>query len=85
VKGRSPARSRTGSAGWWPPKGTLFLDEIGGLPPMKEIEANDFNLNVSRYISTAEADAPIDLAETHRKLEEMVDRSARRRRSTTSF
>jgi hypothetical protein len=30
---------------------------------MKEIEANDFNLNISRYISTAEAE--IDLAATH--------------------
>ena len=35
---------------------------------MKEIEANDFNLNISRYISTAEAAAEIvDLAETHLK------------------
>jgi type I restriction enzyme M protein len=40
---------------------------------MKEIEANDFNLNISRYISTAEADAEIDLAATHRKLEQIED------------
>jgi type I restriction enzyme M protein len=40
---------------------------------MKEIEANDFNLNISRYISTAEAEAEIDLAATHRKLEEIED------------
>lgn len=34
----------------------------------KEIEANDFNLNISRYISTAEAEAEIYLAATHAEL-----------------
>ena len=35
---------------------------------MAEIEKNDFNLNISRYISTAVADAEIDLAVTHQQL-----------------
>ncbi len=35
---------------------------------MKEIEANDFNLNISRYVSTAEAEDEVDLAATHREL-----------------
>jgi type I restriction enzyme M protein len=35
---------------------------------MAEIEKNDFNLNISRYISTAVADAEIDLAATHQQL-----------------
>lgn len=35
---------------------------------MKEIEANDFNLNISRYVSTAEAEEEIDLASTHAEL-----------------
>jgi type I restriction enzyme M protein len=35
---------------------------------MKEIEANEFNLNISRYVSTAEAEKEIDLAATHREL-----------------
>ena len=35
---------------------------------MKEIEANDFNLNISRYVSTAEAEEEIDLAATHAEL-----------------
>ena len=35
---------------------------------MKEIADNDFNLNISRYVSTAEAEAEIDLAKTHRDL-----------------
>ena len=36
--------------------------------PMAEIEQNDFNLNISRYVSTAEAEAEIDLAATHAEL-----------------
>jgi type I restriction enzyme M protein len=35
---------------------------------MKEIEANDFNLNISRYVNTAQAEAAIDLTATHAKL-----------------
>jgi type I restriction enzyme M protein len=35
---------------------------------MKEIEANEFNLNISRYVSTAEAEEEIDLASTHAEL-----------------
>ncbi len=35
---------------------------------MKEIEANDFNLNISRYVSTAEAEEEVDLASTHAEL-----------------
>ena len=35
---------------------------------MAEIEKNDFNLNISRYVSTAEAEPEIDLAAVHRDL-----------------
>ena len=35
---------------------------------MKEIEANDFNLNISRYVSNAEDEVQIDLRKTHAKL-----------------
>lgn len=35
---------------------------------MAEIEKNDFNLNISRYISTAVGEAEIDLEKTHREL-----------------
>ena len=38
---------------------------------MKEIEANDFNLNISRYVSTAKDEVEIDLAATHAKLVEI--------------
>jgi len=35
---------------------------------MAEIEKNDFNLNISRYISTAESEPEIDLETTHSEL-----------------
>ncbi len=38
---------------------------------MEEIAANDYNLNISRYISTAIAETEIDLAATHAELVEI--------------
>ena len=38
---------------------------------MAEIEKNDFNLNISRYISTAVGEAEIDLDANHIKLMEI--------------
>jgi type I restriction enzyme M protein len=35
---------------------------------MKEIKKNDFNLNISRYISTAVAEEEIILKDTHKEL-----------------
>jgi len=35
---------------------------------MDEIEANDFNLNISRYVSTAKQEVAIDLSATHKEL-----------------
>ncbi|MEQ9587971.1 MAG: N-6 DNA methylase, partial [Parvibaculaceae bacterium] len=35
---------------------------------MDEIVSNDYNLNISRYVSTAIAEPVIDLAATHRDL-----------------
>jgi type I restriction enzyme M protein len=35
---------------------------------MTEIEQNDFNLNISRYVSTAEGEEEIDLTATHGEL-----------------
>lgn len=44
--------------------------------PLREIADNDFNLNISRYISTAEPEADVDLAAVHRDLEELDARIA---------
>lgn len=35
---------------------------------MEEIEENDYNLNISRYVSTAEPEPEIDLRATHAEL-----------------
>ena len=35
---------------------------------MEEIEKNGFNLNISRYVSTAQVEERIDLKDTHSKL-----------------
>lgn len=43
---------------------------------MAEIEKEGYNLNISRYISTAVPEPEIDLAETHRQLVE-IDQSVR--------
>ncbi|MBM4310830.1 MAG: type I restriction-modification system subunit M [Deltaproteobacteria bacterium] len=38
---------------------------------MAEIEENDYNLNISRYVSTAEPEPQIDLSATHKQLVEI--------------
>ena len=38
---------------------------------MDEIEANDFNLNISRYVSTAKEEVAIDLSATNKELEKI--------------
>lgn len=38
---------------------------------MDEIEDNDFNLNISRYVSTAKPEVEIDLSATHTDLVEL--------------
>ena len=38
---------------------------------MGEIEKNDFNLNISRYVSTAKPEKQIDLAVVHQSLTEI--------------
>ena len=35
---------------------------------MEEIKKNDYNLNISRYVSTADDEEPIDLGEVNEKL-----------------
>ena len=38
---------------------------------LEEIEKNEWNLNIARYVQTAEEEAPIDVAEEVRKLKEL--------------
>ena len=43
---------------------------------LEEIEKNDYNLNISRYVSTAEAEQDIDLAAVHDRLLDIEERIA---------
>ena len=38
---------------------------------MQEIEKNDFNLNISRYVSTAKPEPIVDLDKVHKELLEL--------------
>ena len=44
---------------------------------MKEIAENDYNLNISRYVSTTQQEAEIDLSATHQQLVE-IDKAIRK-------
>ncbi len=52
---------------------------------MAEIEKNDFNLNISRYISTAVGEAEIDLDATHQELVEIEKAIAAARDKHNAF
>ncbi|PJI97655.1 type I restriction enzyme M protein [Acidovorax sp. 69] len=52
---------------------------------MEEIQKNDFNLNISRYISTAVGEAEIDLAATHGELVEIEKAIAAAKDKHNSF
>ncbi len=43
---------------------------------MEEIENSDYNLNIARYVSTAEAEPDIGLAAVHEQLVEIDKRVA---------
>ena len=40
---------------------------------MEEIAKNDYNLNISRYVSTAQKEPEVDLAATHAQLVKIED------------
>lgn len=52
---------------------------------MKEIEKNEYNLNISRYVSTAEAEPEVDLAKVHAELAEIETRIAKATKTHNSF
>ena len=52
---------------------------------MEEIGENDYNLNISRYISTAEPEPEIDLAAVHKQLMEIDERIASATAKHNSF
>ncbi|GAB4324873.1 MAG: type I restriction-modification system subunit M [Candidatus Sumerlaeia bacterium] len=53
------------------PNGSLFASRRVS---MEEIEENDFNLNITRYVSTARPETEIDLAQVHKEITELTQR-----------
>ena len=45
------------------------IDRYARRVPMQEIIENDYNLNISRYVSTAESEQEINLENVHAELE----------------
>ncbi len=43
---------------------------------MEEIEENDFNLNITRYVSTAKSEEPVDLGQVHDELTALAGKIA---------
>ncbi|MDR0479326.1 MAG: type I restriction-modification system subunit M, partial [Burkholderiaceae bacterium] len=52
---------------------------------MEEIGRNDFNLNISRYVSTALAEEEVDLAATHQRLLDIEQKIAQAKDKHNSF
>jgi type I restriction enzyme M protein len=52
---------------------------------MQEIEKNDYNLNISRYVSTAEPELEIDLAAVHAQLTDIDQRIAKATKSHNKY
>ncbi len=52
---------------------------------LDEIENNDFNLNITPYVSTAEAEEPVDLAEVNKELHAIEKRIADSKAKHNSF
>jgi type I restriction enzyme M protein len=46
------------------------VDKYARVVPIEEIAKNEFNLNISRYVETAEAQEKVDVADAVRKLRE---------------
>jgi len=47
------------------------IEKYARVMALSEIEKNDWNLNISRYVDTADAEARIDVAAAVRKLREL--------------
>ena len=52
---------------------------------MEEIKKNDFNLNISRYVSTAVAEEEVDLAATHQRLLDIEQEIAKAKDKHNTF
>lgn len=61
------------------------LDKYARVVDLEEIEKNDFNLNISRYVDTSEADEKIDVASAVAKLRELESARAEAEATMNEF
>ena len=54
----------------------VYKDEerFSRIVDLDEIKGNDWNLNIARYVDTAEPEEPIDVAEEYKKLKELTEK-----------
>lgn len=52
------------------------IDKYSYAASLKEIEDNDYNLNIPRYVDTFEEEEPIDLAQVQKDLNQIDDEIA---------
>ena len=52
------------------------VEKYARIVPLSEIEANDWNLNINRYVDTSEEEVRIDIAEAVHKLRELEQNRA---------
>ncbi len=52
---------------------------------MEEIKENDFNLNISRYVSTAKPEEPVDMAQVHIELTDLAGKISEATRKHNEF
>ncbi|HHB75093.1 MAG TPA: type I restriction-modification system subunit M [Desulfobulbus sp.] len=53
--------------------------------PMEEIEENDFNLNITRYVSTAKPEEPVDMGQVHDELITLADKIGKATQKHNAF
>ncbi|MDX8402751.1 MAG: type I restriction-modification system subunit M, partial [Mariprofundaceae bacterium] len=63
--------------------GSIFASRCVSLEEIEE--EHDFNLNISRYVSTARPEAPVDLDAVHRELMACEERADRARKKHNAF
>jgi type I restriction enzyme M protein len=64
------------------PNGALIASRRVSL---KEIEQNDFNLNITRYVNTAKSEPEVDLAQVHTEITELTAKIAAARARHNAF
>ncbi|MNY55839.1 N-6 DNA Methylase [compost metagenome] len=54
--------------------GATDTDKYMRIVPIAELAKNDYNLNISRFIDTSEAEVEVDIKAVHQKLYELEKR-----------